>query len=244
MSNCLICHLEVEEQLGTGLHGEAGVVCESCHGESRGHLDDEHNNVKPDRRFTGETVPALCAECHAAEAESYAASRALNAALPPCNACHGTHEIASLDAAAEACAELGVGSPHGGGGAGRAAVVTGRAGGAGWRLVGRAPGVGEGAVWRVVAEGAGGSDAEGALASELGCGAGRTVVAWGRTHGEIVVPMPAAASLRVERATVGGRAVPARWVGRCVLVKAGPPGAGVVVRLALAKPVVLGGSLR
>jgi len=103
-SNCTICHLQVEEQLGMSVHGRAGVVCESCHGESRGHLDDEHNVLKPDRLFTPETTAAVCAECHpgAADVEP----------PPACATCHGVHGIRTLDEARDICVELGVASPH------------------------------------------------------------------------------------------------------------------------------------
>lgn len=114
-SNCLICHLQYEEQLGNGAHGEAGVVCESCHGESRGHLDDEHNNVKPDRVFTDETVAGLCAECHADSAATYAltAGKRRKDRAPACHICHGSHRVVSLDEAEQVARKLKIEAPHG-----------------------------------------------------------------------------------------------------------------------------------
>ena len=114
-SNCLICHLQFEEQLGGGAHGPAGVVCDSCHGESRGHLDDEHNNVKPDRTFTDDTEPALCAECHQEAADRYAAAATSrsNNGPPACHVCHGSHRLATLDGAQRTARKLKIRRPHG-----------------------------------------------------------------------------------------------------------------------------------
>ena len=100
---CLICHVDLVEQLETGRHGAegAGLECETCHGESEGHVRDEHNDVKPDRTFGSDTPEArvaqvkLCAPCHEQEAEDYrqtlAQLRQREPSLPSCTGCHGSH---------------------------------------------------------------------------------------------------------------------------------------------------------
>jgi Trehalose utilisation len=105
---CLICHVDIVEQLEAGRHGGKGarLSCETCHGESEGHVRDEHNQVKPDRTFASETKEALaalvdlCARCHQREAGDYrevlAQVRKREPALPSCTGCHGSHRVARL----------------------------------------------------------------------------------------------------------------------------------------------------
>jgi hypothetical protein len=107
-SACTICHVDLQEQLARGAHGPAGVTCASCHGDSQGHVTDEHNNVKPDRLFTAETAPALCGECHEPE---YQAARA-HEQPPSCVECHEAHEIAVGEQARRLEAERQRKRPH------------------------------------------------------------------------------------------------------------------------------------
>jgi hypothetical protein len=118
---CLICHVDLVEQLAAGRHGVDGakLSCETCHGESEGHVRDEHNNVKPDRTFGSETKEAsaalvdLCAQCHQKEADDYratlAAMRKREPVLPSCTSCHGSHRVARvrLQHALAASAQIG-----------------------------------------------------------------------------------------------------------------------------------------
>ena len=102
---CLMCHIDLFEQLRGGKHGPDGadLGCESCHGESLGHVRDEHNVVKPDRMFSSAdpagvaAITDLCGLCHAAEADEYrAAAAALTEREPPlpsCTGCHGSHRL-------------------------------------------------------------------------------------------------------------------------------------------------------
>ena len=88
-SKCTMCHVDLQEQLAIGAHGPAGLTCASCHGESQGHVTDEHNDVKPDRRFTKETSLSLCGECHKDQLRK---ADAVGLA-PNCVQCHGAHDI-------------------------------------------------------------------------------------------------------------------------------------------------------
>ena len=103
---CLICHVDLVEQLGAGRHGAEGarLTCETCHGESEGHVRDEHNKVKPDRTSGSDTQEArvalvdLCAQCHQKQADDYrdalAKMKRREPALPSCTGCHGSHRVA------------------------------------------------------------------------------------------------------------------------------------------------------
>jgi hypothetical protein len=105
---CLICHVDLVEQLESGSHGTKGarLSCETCHGDSEGHVRDEHNAVKPDRTFGPQGPEALsaladlCAQCHEKEADDYrdtlAAMRKREPPLPSCTGCHGSHRVVRL----------------------------------------------------------------------------------------------------------------------------------------------------
>jgi hypothetical protein len=107
-SECTMCHVDLQEQLVIGAHGSAGLTCASCHGESRGHVTDEHNEVKPDRRFTEETATGLCGECHADHlGKAEAAGPAAN-----CVQCHGVHDILAGKRAKKMKRRLRLKKPH------------------------------------------------------------------------------------------------------------------------------------
>lgn len=103
---CLICHVDLVEQLEAGRHGGEGakLKCETCHGESEGHVRDEHNDIKPDRVFSSTTeegvaaLADLCADCHNDEAEDFRKAvmklKKREPPLPSCTGCHGSHRVA------------------------------------------------------------------------------------------------------------------------------------------------------
>ncbi len=105
---CLICHVDLVEQLEAGRHGGEGakLKCETCHGESEGHVRDEHNDIKPDRVFGSETeeelaaLVELCAGCHKDEAEDFRKAvtelKKREPPLPSCTGCHGSHRVACV----------------------------------------------------------------------------------------------------------------------------------------------------
>jgi len=102
---CLMCHIDLYEQLRGGKHGPDGanLGCETCHGESLGHVRDEHDVVKPDRMFSSAdpagvaAITDLCGVCHAPEADEYRAAVAAltqhEPPLPSCTGCHGSHRL-------------------------------------------------------------------------------------------------------------------------------------------------------
>src|SRR5712671_404925 len=63
---CSRCHVTSSLEWGISVHSTSSkkgkkVNCIGCHGESRAHVADEQNSVKPDRRPHGDAeIAALC----------------------------------------------------------------------------------------------------------------------------------------------------------------------------------------
>jgi len=63
---CARCHVVSVIEWGLSKHFKVQNNCTGCHGESRGHVVDERNNIKPDKIPHGEAISGLCAGCHSA----------------------------------------------------------------------------------------------------------------------------------------------------------------------------------
>ena len=63
-SFCYVCHLNYEEEKLVKKHQPAGVGCETCHGMSDKHSEDEDNVVPPHIMFAKTDVVAFCTGCH------------------------------------------------------------------------------------------------------------------------------------------------------------------------------------
>jgi formylglycine-generating enzyme required for sulfatase activity len=61
---CARCHVVSVLEWGLSKHFKVQNNCTGCHGESRGHIVDERNNIKPDKIPHGEAIAGLCAGCH------------------------------------------------------------------------------------------------------------------------------------------------------------------------------------
>jgi len=85
-SVCARCHVISVVEWGMSAHRKAGTNCVGCHGESRGHVVDERNNVKPDRIPRGDRISGLCATCHQA-----GCPKTKQAA--DCQSCHHVHAL-------------------------------------------------------------------------------------------------------------------------------------------------------
>jgi len=79
---CARCHVISVVEWGMSAHRKASTGCTSCHGASLGHVQDERNNVKPDRVPTGAAVRALCVGCHTNQKNP-----------KPCQDCHHYHAL-------------------------------------------------------------------------------------------------------------------------------------------------------
>jgi hypothetical protein len=65
-SFCYVCHLNYEndkEKL-VAIHEPEGVGCETCHGMSAQHSQDEDSLVPPDVIFASNKVASFCVQCH------------------------------------------------------------------------------------------------------------------------------------------------------------------------------------
>jgi len=51
LSGCTICHVDVADAFAGSKHRRKGIGCTRCHGLSKGHIEDENNEVKPERVF-------------------------------------------------------------------------------------------------------------------------------------------------------------------------------------------------
>ena len=87
--SCSMCHVNVEIEILKAKikHMEAGVDCITCHGRSIGHIQDEINEVKPDRVITKKTMNSFCDRCHDSSAshDEKVISRMV------CTDCHDAH---------------------------------------------------------------------------------------------------------------------------------------------------------
>jgi formylglycine-generating enzyme required for sulfatase activity len=99
---CARCHVTSSLEWGISRHATVNRArnnrlpnCTGCHGESRGHVIDEQNSVKPDRMPQGDEIANLCLECHRRGCRQ-------NPDRNDCQTCHHVHALVnpSLDAAA------------------------------------------------------------------------------------------------------------------------------------------------
>ena len=63
-SYCDVCHLNYQQEKLAKTHKKAGVGCETCHGISDKHSEDEDNVIPPDILYGKDQVMALCMACH------------------------------------------------------------------------------------------------------------------------------------------------------------------------------------
>ena len=85
---CARCHVNIVLEWGISTHKEVGTACQECHGASDGHIENERNEVKPDRIPRGPQIATLCATCH----EDGCPSTSKTA---DCQSCHHVHALSS-----------------------------------------------------------------------------------------------------------------------------------------------------
>ena len=66
-SFCYVCHVNYEEEELAQIHMPVGVGCETCHGISDKHSEDEDNVTPPEVMFPRKRIVAFCTECHTKE---------------------------------------------------------------------------------------------------------------------------------------------------------------------------------
>ena len=99
---CYVCHANYEEEPLARLHGEHGIGCLTCHGESFAHRNDENNTTPPDIMWPLEAIGPTCRTCH----ETHDApavlvvgawlerrARRADPEIIVCTDCHGEHRM-------------------------------------------------------------------------------------------------------------------------------------------------------
>jgi formylglycine-generating enzyme required for sulfatase activity len=84
--SCGRCHVASVLEWSVSKHQHSGTGCTACHGESKGHVIDERNNVKPDRIPRGAAIAGLCATCHVDGCEK-------TPETADCQTCHHAHAL-------------------------------------------------------------------------------------------------------------------------------------------------------
>jgi Doubled CXXCH motif (Paired_CXXCH_1) len=63
-SFCNVCHADLEDEKLVQIHLPEGVGCETCHGISDKHSEDEDSLIPPDVLFAKSKISFYCVECH------------------------------------------------------------------------------------------------------------------------------------------------------------------------------------
>jgi len=90
LGGCTLCHVDIADKHRPSRHYTAAVGCITCHGPSRPHVEDENNEVKPDRTFPRHDIDELCAGCHL-DTCRHTQARQRHAPPQTCADCHGAH---------------------------------------------------------------------------------------------------------------------------------------------------------
>ena len=84
---CARCHVVSVLEWSISGHVAAETNCRACHGESRGHVENERNEVKPDRLPRGDNIARqICADCHQTGCPKTLRSQS-------CQECHHVHAL-------------------------------------------------------------------------------------------------------------------------------------------------------
>ena len=93
LSRCTVCHVDVADAFAGSKHRQKGIGCTRCHGLSKRHVEDENNEVKPDRVFRRHEIDRWCGGCHFGSCK-HGEAEGLPARGNPrrtCADCHGAH---------------------------------------------------------------------------------------------------------------------------------------------------------
>ena len=84
---CARCHVVSVLEWSISGHTKASVTCQGCHGPSDGHVENERNEVKPDRRPVGAAaIATFCQTCHGGGCPS-------TKRKDDCQSCHHIHAL-------------------------------------------------------------------------------------------------------------------------------------------------------
>jgi hypothetical protein len=62
--SCLVCHIDLQDELISSAHLRAGITCMGCHGDSDVHRADEYNIMRPDVIWGRAEMEPFCKQCH------------------------------------------------------------------------------------------------------------------------------------------------------------------------------------
>lgn len=93
-SYCYVCHLSYQQEELAKVHQPKGVGCETCHGISDKHSEDEDNLTPPEAMYSRKSIFAFCLSCHPKEKLAKVEDHEEILATPPktsdtCTECHG-----------------------------------------------------------------------------------------------------------------------------------------------------------
>ncbi len=93
LSGCTVCHVDVANAFAGSKHRQKGIDCTRCHGLSKGHIEDENNEVKPERVFRRHEIDRWCDGCHFRSCKHAEGVAVLSPASKrrTCADCHGAH---------------------------------------------------------------------------------------------------------------------------------------------------------
>ena len=92
-NQCFVCHVDYSQEELTVTHRKAGVSCATCHGESKGHIDDEDRKTAPDRIIGHDKVAEFCRGCHTDQKKCHHAKPPAQGPEQACTECHGKHRL-------------------------------------------------------------------------------------------------------------------------------------------------------
>ena len=92
---CLVCHVNYEDEKLVKTHHPVGLGCETCHGMSDKHSEDEDNVTPPDVMFKKAGISLFCTTCHdkqelTEEEEHKELFASETEQKKPCTECHGS----------------------------------------------------------------------------------------------------------------------------------------------------------
>ncbi len=91
---CFVCHLNYDGEELVTLHAAGGVGCETCHGASDAHCDDEEHLTPPDTMYPRTKINPSCFTCHVElRPKGGNDSWSMLAEQMACTVCHGKHRL-------------------------------------------------------------------------------------------------------------------------------------------------------
>lgn len=85
---CSRCHVAQVLEWSASKHTAAGIACQNCHGPSAGHVENERNQVRPDKLPQAAAIAPFCSTCHNGGCPN--TKQTAN-----CQSCHHVHALSN-----------------------------------------------------------------------------------------------------------------------------------------------------